>query len=85
MLSNIKQQCNSRAASKSVRGFSFDGDTSGKNCVTKCRVVCFSPNINQVIKSRMMKGWTCGTLGKEGKYVQSFGKEIRREETTWKT
>jgi len=32
-----------------------------------------------------MRGWECSTYGKEGKYVQSFGEEIWREETTWKT
>jgi hypothetical protein len=30
-------------------------------------VVYFSPNINQVIKSRMMVSWACSTYGKEGK------------------
>jgi len=34
-VSNIKQQCNSRAKSKSVGTFIFDGDTPGKNCLPK--------------------------------------------------
>jgi len=41
-------------------------------------VVYFSPNINQVIKSRMMRGWACSTYGKERKYILSFGEEIRK-------
>jgi hypothetical protein len=42
----------------------------------ECRVIYFSPNINQVIKSKMMRGWACSRYGKKGKYVQSFGEEI---------
>jgi hypothetical protein len=41
-----------------------------------------SPNIIRAIKSRRMRGETCGTHGGGERCLQGFGWEARREETT---
>lgn len=46
--------------------------------------LCYSPNITQLIKSRML--WvTYGTHGYTGRSIQGFGGETRRKAITWKT